>query len=505
MKQEKNKKIYKLLLDSALIDFTSNEDVQSFIEELRFFTKEELLSIYVSNSLIDKILSHKPVSLLPQNEPLEIEDLLDEHSNERKNFQQLFMSDNDSSSKGYKVDYFMNIFGVLERRKRDLIVYSEQHQKGINKCLKSLNYLPEKDKIITLKNRYNNYGFDSEGARYLWDNVTLEQLHPRVKNDWLLFRLGNGYSVNPSDLDKMKQDLDIQYFNLEHALRLANSILYNNHTFQASVEKLGLFKDYFKTVFNKENSIVKFCQLFLKNNNPLVDVKQPALLKPKKVLVSRYVDNNQICVDISYIKEFIDILGVNLTQQEYPKLKQLLFEKFNCYQTLALMKEGLMHFSWNELIEQNHFNIIKKSHEFENFLLTLDKKEALFSYAQKHDINKKILFASLLQCDLKDEVLVKIIKNNKNYLISEDFNITIKDKEHVGYYLLKKDCFASFDELMRIGYNFTLLNRDGKNLIAQLEGKKKYQPFVIILEQFKLENIIEQPIDCIGKKKTLKL
>ena len=67
MKQEKNKKIYKLLLDSALIDFTSNEDVQSFIEELRFFTKEELLSIYVSNSLIDKILSHKPVSLLPQN------------------------------------------------------------------------------------------------------------------------------------------------------------------------------------------------------------------------------------------------------------------------------------------------------------------------------------------------------------------------------------------------------------------------------------------------------
>lgn len=485
MKQDRQNKINKLLLDSILIDYNDNHEVDKFISELSIFEKNELLGVFTSNQIIEQLASTQSIYLHTEKK-IDEENLFSDEL-ESNNFNSLKATAYHTDSFRNNSLYYMNIFGVLQKIK--LSDSSQKNNKAIDKCLQALNYSEDKDRIISLKNGLNSYSFNFKGARRLFESIDINELDKSVQNDWYLYDLGNVYSFNEADIKKLNDKLHPDYFNLEQALRILKMVNSTSHSFVAQIEKLYQFKNHFKPILDKENSVLQFAQMFLKNNlRHYINVATTSkLLKPYYVKVEKEVDT----INISHTKAFIDFLNIDLTQNSFHQIKNLLINEFPLNQVLALEKEKLISTSWEDIISHNEFKILKVGLDTSDLLLMLDKKEPLFSYCEDKNLNKKQIFYYLIHSDIKDEQLHKIIKNNLAFLTPSDFNFTIKEKEHSAYTLLKKDYFATFDELMRVGFDIELTNREGKNLIEQLQSKKKYHPFAVILEQYRLEQEVQ--------------
>lgn len=502
MKQEQQKKIHKLLLDSALIDYSDNQEVDKFIAQLQQFDKLELLGVYTSSSIIENIIASNPIVLSNAQEN-GLEQGLEQtwvDNVERNNFTITPSQSTSHSFHSPQALYYLNIFGVLQKIKHENKLVSKPYQKGIDKCLNALNYNEDKDKIISLKNRYNSYSFNFNGAKKIFNNLEIEQLDKSVQNDWYLYKLGESYSLSKDDIKKLNMNMHIEHFNLEQAIKIIGLISTTSKSFHDKVENFYSFKKHFKNTFEKENSVVQFCKLFFKN----VARYEMNSFTSSKAFKSEFVniEGEVEPIYITYSKKFIDFLGVNLQDDSYHQLKNLLINTFPTNQILALSKENLFSIQWADLINKHHMiETSQLSGDSSKLFVLLDKNKPLFAYAQEHNMNKTQLFYSLISSPIKDEDLHLIIKNNLNYLSSSDFNFNVKDKEHSAYHLLKNDHFATFDELMRVGFDLTLVNRDGKNLMEQLKSKKKYQPFSIILEQFTLEQSISETQDTKRKIK----
>jgi hypothetical protein len=499
MKQEIQNKIHKLLLDSAMIDYTNKDEVEAFIASLNQFNKLELLGVYTSNRIIDSIVASKPVYLLTEKDNNMEQTFVD--SNDRANFTMMPAQSRSENTLPVQGElFYLNIFGALQKMKYERVANQNLYDKGIDKCLKLLNYVEEKDKIVSIKNRFNSYSFTFKGAKNLFEKMDIEQLDNSVKNDWHLYRIGSNYSIHDNEIQKLKNNMNVEFFNLEQGLKIIHVIDVSSREFHHKVENIYHFKEHFKKVFENENSVVQFSKLFFKNvaRYDINSFISPSAFKSHIVQIKDTFDE----VNITYTKKFIEFLNVNFKENSHHQIKNFFINTFPTNQIRALIQENILSLSWGDLVKKNSLEILHASDDISQLLSSLDIKEPLFLYAQNNNIDKKVLFASLITSVIKEDDLHMIIKNNLNYLSKEDFNFHLNEKEHSAYNLLKNNHYATFDELMRVGFDLNLVNREGKNLMAQLQSKKKYQPFSIILEQYMLENSV---LDNQDSKKRIKI